>query len=56
MSVPFYSYEGDREELAKWSERQGAEGIQKYWLKKNQVSLDGFETDIASKAGISVDE
>ncbi|WP_281543478.1 pyridoxamine 5'-phosphate oxidase family protein [Grimontia sp. SpTr1] len=56
MSVPFFSYEGDRDELAKWSERQGTEGIQKYWLKKNQVSLDGFETDIAAKAGISIDE
>lgn len=52
MSVPYFSYEGDRDELAKWSERQGSEGIQNYWLKKNQRSLDGFETDIAARSGL----
>lgn len=53
MSVPFYDYVADRDELAKWSERQGKEGVEKYWLKKNQKSIDGFETEIAKRAGLS---
>jgi hypothetical protein len=53
MSVPYFSYEGDREDLAKWSEKQGTEGIEKYWLKKNQKSIDGFESEIASRSGLS---
>ncbi|NOI27991.1 pyridoxamine 5'-phosphate oxidase family protein [Vibrio coralliilyticus] len=53
MSVPYFSYEGDREDLANWSEKQGTEGIEKYWLKKNQKSIDGFESEIASRSGLS---
>ncbi|EEX30874.1 MULTISPECIES: pyridoxamine 5'-phosphate oxidase family protein [Vibrio] len=53
MSVPYFSYEGDRKDLAKWSEKQGTEGIEKYWLKKNQKSIDGFESEIASRSGLS---
>ncbi|WP_019276165.1 pyridoxamine 5'-phosphate oxidase family protein [Vibrio coralliilyticus] len=53
MSVPYFGYEGDREDLAKWSEKQGTEGIEKYWLKKNQKSIDGFESEIASRSGLS---
>ena len=51
MSVPYFSYEDDRDDLAKWSERQGPEGIEKYWLKKNQKSIDGFDTEIAERTG-----
>ncbi|KFI12332.1 pyridoxamine 5'-phosphate oxidase family protein [Vibrio coralliilyticus] len=53
MSVPYFIYEGDREDLAKWSEKQGTEGIEKYWLKKNQKSIDGFASEIASRSGLS---
>ena len=42
MSVPYFTYERDREGLAKWSEKQGTEGIEKYWLKNNQKGIDGF--------------
>ncbi|RXJ71865.1 pyridoxamine 5'-phosphate oxidase [Veronia nyctiphanis] len=52
MSVPYFSFEGDRDDLARWSEKQGAEGIEKYWLKKNQKSIDGFETEIATRSGL----
>ncbi len=55
MSVPYFSYEGDREDLANWSTKQGVEGIEKYWLKKNQKSIDGFETEIAQRSGLKVD-
>lgn len=53
LSVPYFSYEGDREDLAKWSAKQGTEGIEKYWLKKNQTSIDGFESEIASRSGLN---
>ncbi|ELH4233632.1 pyridoxamine 5'-phosphate oxidase family protein [Vibrio fluvialis] len=54
MSVPYFNYEGDRDELAKWSDRQGVEGIEQYWLKKNQNSIDGFDTEIAHRADIKL--
>ena len=53
MSVPYYTFDGDRDDLAKWSERQGHEGIEKYWLKKNQKSIDGFETEIVERTGLT---
>jgi len=52
MSVPYFQYQDDRDDLAKWSERQGQENIEKYWLKKNQTSIDGFDTEIAERTGI----
>ncbi|UCM43532.1 pyridoxamine 5'-phosphate oxidase family protein [Aeromonas dhakensis] len=55
MSVPLYEYQGDREDLANWSERQGREGIEAYWRKKNQLSLDGLESEILVRSGLSPD-
>ena len=52
MSVPYINYEGDRDNLANWSERQGKDGIEAYWAKKNQHSIDGFETEIVERTGI----
>jgi hypothetical protein len=53
MSVPYFSYDGDRDDLAKWSKKQGTDGIEKYWIKKNQKSIDGFETEIIERTGIT---
>lgn len=50
MSVPFYSYDEDREQLKDWASKQGEEGIKRYWEKKNQKSLDGVETHILEKS------
>ncbi|CAA0103285.1 Uncharacterised protein [BD1-7 clade bacterium] len=52
MAVPYFNYVGDRDDLAKWSEKQGKSGIEKYWVKKNQKSIDGFETEILKRARI----
>lgn len=52
MAVPYYNFEADRDDLAKSAEKQGKEGIEKYWLKKNQQSIDGFDTEIAKRSGI----
>lgn len=49
MSVPFYSYEQDRNQLKDWATKQGEQGIEKYWEKKNQQSIDGRETNILEK-------
>lgn len=53
MSVPYFSYDSDRDDLAKWSEKQGIDGIEKYWVKKNQKSIDGFKTEIIERTGIT---
>jgi len=55
MSVPYFSYEGDRDDLAKWSEKQGTDGIEKYWVKKNQKSIDGFDTEILERNGMETE-
>ncbi|MBL0519804.1 pyridoxamine 5'-phosphate oxidase family protein [Aeromonas enteropelogenes] len=52
MSVPLYEYQGDRADLANWSMRQGREGIEAYWRKKNQLSLDGLESEILARSGL----
>jgi hypothetical protein len=52
MSVPYFSYESDREDLAKWSKKQEKEGIEQYWVKKNQQSIDGFDSEIVKRSGI----
>ena len=55
MSVPLFDYQGDREDLANWSARQGKEGIEAYWRKKNQLSLDGLESEILARSGLEAD-
>lgn len=45
-AVPYYDYLEDREQLNQWANKQGEEGIQEYWKKKNQKSIDGIETGI----------
>lgn len=46
MSIPFYEYKGERNQLNDWAEEKGEEGIQQYWKDKNQTSIDGKETGI----------
>ncbi|MGL5389931.1 MAG: pyridoxamine 5'-phosphate oxidase family protein [Shewanella sp.] len=46
MAVPYFSYEGGREQLNEWARKQGDEGIKAYWAEKNQFSLDGKPTHI----------
>ncbi len=53
MSVPYFDYVGDRDDLANWSIKQGKDGIEKYWIKKNQKSIDGFDTEIIERTGIA---
>jgi hypothetical protein len=49
MSVPFFDYVAEREQLADWAVKKGEEGIRDYWQQKNQLSLDGIPTNILNK-------
>jgi len=49
MSVPFFDYIEEREQLSKWAMKKGDEGIRDYWQENNQISLDGKPTHIMSK-------
>ena len=45
-SVPFYTFDGPREQLNRWAEKKGDAGIRDYWQANNQVSIDGLPTRI----------
>ncbi len=47
-AVPFYEFKGERETLTKWADNKGRSGIEDYWEESNQISLDGFKTEIIS--------
>jgi len=46
--VPFFEYKGQRgeDELVPFYDKMGANGVQSYWGKKNQLSIDGKPTNI----------
>ena len=46
MSIPFFDYKGERNELNDWAKSKGKEGIKDYWKDKNQQSIDGLPTNI----------
>jgi len=46
-----FDYVQGRTEMNAWVDKKGAQGIEKYWLAKNRLSLDGFETNIATLNG-----
>jgi len=49
MSVPFYEYIGEREQLKDWAIAKGQSGITDYWKQKNQHSIDNIPTHIVEK-------
>jgi hypothetical protein len=44
MSIPFYEFKADRNQLNDWAISKGKEGISVYWESKNQKSIDGKPT------------
>lgn len=50
MSIPFYNYVGERDQLKNWAVKKGDAGIKDYWKEKNQWSLDGKPTHILEKS------
>ena len=49
FGVPLFSFEGNREIHFDWAEKKGAEGLHKYMLEKNSISLDGLPTPLGIK-------
>lgn len=47
--VPIFDYVDEREQLNSWATKKGEQGIRKYWEDNNQLSLDGFPTNIMKK-------
>jgi hypothetical protein len=46
FAVPFFSYDGEREQLTDWAEKKGPDGVAAYWAQKNQRSIDGLPTGL----------
>lgn len=44
MSIPFFEYKEERNQLLDWAEEKGEESIEQYWKDKNQTSIDGLKT------------
>jgi hypothetical protein len=40
--VPFYSYNGERDQMDKWAASKGDSGLEEYRQEKNRISLDGL--------------
>jgi hypothetical protein len=49
-AVPMYTFNGERDTLARWAEKKGAVGLLDYWREKNQVSIDGLPTGLLEDA------
>ena len=47
MAVPFLDFRGERDQLARWAENKGPEGLREYWAKKNRAGIDGKPTGTA---------
>ncbi len=47
--VPLYSYEGERDQLQRWAERKGADGLAKYQRDNNSESLDGLPSGLGDE-------
>lgn len=45
-SVPFYSYDGERNTLQQWATNKNEQDLEDYKKKKNSISMDGIVTPI----------
>lgn len=46
FGVPFMDFQADRENMAQWAAKKGADGVAAYQQEKNRVSLDGLPTGL----------
>ena len=46
MSIPYYEFQGERNQLNEWAENQEEGAIEKYWTDRNTESIDGLPTGI----------
>jgi hypothetical protein len=47
FGVPYFDYRGERDQMQKWAEKKGEEGLEIYKMEKNRISLDGLPTALA---------
>lgn len=40
--VPLYDYQGERDQLSRWAENKGEDGLAQYQIDNNSESLDGL--------------
>ncbi|WP_372663372.1 pyridoxamine 5'-phosphate oxidase family protein [Cohnella sp.] len=50
-SIPFMTYEDERETLQRWSVQKGEEGLKQYRQEKNSASIDGLPTPLGEMNG-----
>jgi hypothetical protein len=48
FSVPYYAYEGERDQAYKWAANKGVDGLAAYKKEKNMVSMDGLPTALVN--------
>ncbi|MBI2711035.1 MAG: pyridoxamine 5'-phosphate oxidase family protein [Actinobacteria bacterium] len=41
-AVPLMRLEGERDDLVRWAEHRGRDGLERYWADKNAASIDGL--------------
>lgn len=46
MSIPLFSFEGERDALKEWASKMGDEKLDAYHLQKNRVTIDGKITPL----------
>jgi hypothetical protein len=46
FGVPRYEYESERDQLQRWAERKGPEGIAEYQRENNAESIDGLPSSL----------
>ncbi len=49
MSIPYYDYKGERNDLNEWAIKKGTAGIDAYWDERNQQSIDGLNTRLTKE-------
>ena len=47
MSIPFYEYLGERNQLNESAIKKGPEVIEQYWKDRNTISIDGLPTNFS---------
>lgn len=48
-SIPFMSFEKERDTLQRWADQKGEEGLKSYWEQKNSASIDGLPTPLGKR-------
>jgi hypothetical protein len=47
FGVPLFAYDGQRDQLIRWAESKGDEGLERYREEKNSCSIDGLPAPLA---------